>query len=181
VTTTPAPRYPAELACDIATREGIELHLRPIRPDDAGPLVEFHRSLSPRSVYRRFFFVHPTLSPTEVDRFTGVDYVHRLALVVEHDDLLIAVGRYEGIPGSTEAEVAFVVTDQQQHHGIATVLLEHLAQAARQRGITTFVASTLAENREMLDIFAHSGFAVTTSVEEGIVSVRFPIGSAADV
>ncbi|HEY7947603.1 MAG TPA: GNAT family N-acetyltransferase [Acidimicrobiales bacterium] len=172
----PRPRYPAELACDITTREGATLHLRPIRPDDAGPLIEFHRRLSPRSVYRRFFFAHPVLSPAEVERFTTVDYVSRLALVVEDGDRLVAVGRYEGAPGAPEAEVAFVVSDEHQHHGIATILLEHLARAGRDRGITTFVASTLADNRAMLDVFTHSGFSLVTRVDEGVVDVRFPIG-----
>lgn len=172
----PPPRYPSELASAITTRDGTTLHLRPIRPDDAASLIEFHRSLSPRSVYRRFFFVHPTLSAAEVERFTHVDYDTRLALVVEADGRLLAVGRYEGAPAAMEAEVAFVVADEHQHHGIATILLEHLARAGHDRGITTFVASTLAENRAMLDVFAHSGFAVTTSVDQGIVNVRFPIG-----
>lgn len=172
----PSPGYPAELACDIVTRDGTTLHLRPIRPDDAPGLVEFHASLSQRSVYRRFFFVHPILSASEVERFTNVDYISRLALVVEDDGRLVAVGRYEGTPASPEAEVAFVVADAHQHHGIATILLEHLARAGLQRGITTFVASALAVNRDMLDVFNHSGFTLTTSIEEGVVNVRFPIG-----
>jgi len=55
----PAPRYPADLACDVTTKAGTKVHLRPIRPDDAPRLIDFHQHLSPRSVYRRFFFVHP--------------------------------------------------------------------------------------------------------------------------
>ena len=45
-------------------------------------MTAFHESLSPRSVYRRFFFAHPHLSPGEVERFTHVDYVDRMAFVV---------------------------------------------------------------------------------------------------
>ena len=172
---TPEPRYPSELAGDVTTRLGTRLHLRPIRPDDASRLVDFHQQLSLRSVYRRYLYVHPTLSATEVERFTRVDYVDRLALVAEDDSGLVAVGRYDRTSGTAEAEVAFVVADEYQHHGIGTLLLEQLAGAARQRGITSFVATTLAENREMLDVFLDSGFAVTTTLEDGTVSVRFPI------
>jgi GNAT superfamily N-acetyltransferase len=157
------------------TNYGQEVSLRPIRADDAPRLVEFHRQLSPRSVYRRFFFVHPTLSAAEVERFTCVDYVDRLALIAEDGDRLIAVGRYDRSPGSVEAEVAFVVADEYQHRGIATLLLAKLADAARLNGITTFVASVLRENRDMVRVFCHSGFHVSTAVEDAVVTVRLAL------
>jgi GNAT superfamily N-acetyltransferase len=172
---SPAPRYPAERARDITTRLDTALHLRPIRPDDARRLMDFHEQLSQHSIYRRFLFSHPRLSLAEVERFTVVDYVDRFAFVVEDGDRLVAVGRYDRSPGTVEAEVAFVVADVHQHHGIGTILLDELADVARQNEITSFVAYTLAENREMLDVFMHSGFAVRTSFEDGLVSVRFPI------
>jgi GNAT superfamily N-acetyltransferase len=153
----------------------MSVYVRPIRPDDAARLVAFHEHLSFESIYRRFFSVHPELSDAEVTRFTCVDYVDRLALVVEENDRLMAVGRYDRTPGTTEAEVAFVVADEYQHHGIATTLLEHLAKAAWQNGIKTFIASTLAENREMLHVFAESGFQVSRVLAAGVVDVRFPI------
>src|SRR5665213_599720 len=110
----PAPRYPAELACDVTTKAGTKVHLRPIRPDDAPRLIDFHQHLSPRSVYRRFFSAHPRLSAAEVERFTCVDYVDRMAFIAEDGDQLVAVGRYDRSPGTAEAEVAFVVADQYQ-------------------------------------------------------------------
>ena len=137
--------------------------------------MEFHEHLSLRSVYRRFFFVHPKLSATETEHFTHVDYVNRLALVVEHDGQLVAVGRYDRTPGTTDAEVAFVVADEFQHHGLGMILLEHLAEAAVKNGITAFVAQTLAENHDMLGVFMNSGFHVTSSREFGTVSLRFSI------
>jgi GNAT superfamily N-acetyltransferase len=109
--------------------------------------------------------------------FTHIDCVDRLALVVEEDSRLVAVGRYERLPGTSDAEVAFVVTDAWQHRGIGALLLEHLALAALATGITTFVAQTLAENRDMLNVFGHSGFPVTSTTEYGTVSIRFPIAS----
>jgi GNAT superfamily N-acetyltransferase len=169
------PGHLADLARDEQTKGGVTVHLRPIRPDDAARLVEFHKGLSTRSVYRRFFFVHPSLSPAEVERFTHVDYVDRLAIVAVDDLRLVAVGRYERRSETTEAEVAFVVADEYQHDGIGTLLLEHLAEAAWRNGITTFVAETLAENRDMLGVFFDSGFPVTSTSESGTISVRFPI------
>ncbi len=168
-------RYPLELVRDVETRDGRIVHLRPIRPEDDERLTEFHERLSVRSVYRRFFFVHPRLSAAETQHFTHVDYVNRLALVVEDDGRLVAVGRYDRSPGTADAEVAFVVADEFQHHGLGTILLEHLAEAALRNGITAFEAQTLAENRDMLAVFMNSGFHVTSSRDFGTVSLRFSI------
>ncbi len=168
-------RYPSQLECDVETIGGSVLHLRPIRPDDERRLTEFHEHLSPESVYRRFFFMHPKLSAAEVERFTHVDYVSRLALVIEHADGLVAVGRYERLAGTREAEVAFVVADEFQHRGIGTLLLEHLADAALDNGIDVFTAQTLADNQDMLEVFMKSGFHVTTARDYDTISVRFPI------
>ena len=167
--------YPDDLERDVAGAGGLRYHVRPIRPDDAPRLVAFHQLLSPHSVYLRFFTFHPTLSQGEVERFTTVDYVNRLALVATAGDRLIAVGRFDRVPGETEAEVAFVVADEYQHHGIGSLLLDELARAAWQRGIEVFKAETLAENAAMLDVFRHAGFPVTSGIEYGTVTLRFPI------
>jgi GNAT superfamily N-acetyltransferase len=168
-------RYPSELACVVMTKTGGAVHVRPIRPEDGPRLAQFHQRLSLRSAYRRFFFVHPVLSSPEIERFTTVDYVDRLALVVDEGQQLLAVGRYDRSPGTREAEVAFVVADLYQNHGIATLLLEQLAAAAWRNGIRTFTASVLPENREMLGVFTDSGFQATTHSEDGVIDVRFSI------
>ncbi len=167
--------YPRELEADVETTSETIIRVRPILPEDGRALVDFHGKLSPQSVYRRFFFVHPRLSDAEVEHFTHVDYVDRLALVAEHDDGLVGVGRYDRAPGTHEAEVAFVVADAFQHQGIGTILLERLASAAWKCGIEVFTAQTLAENGDMLDVFMQSGFHVTSTTSWGTVSVRFPI------
>jgi GNAT superfamily N-acetyltransferase len=172
--------YPAGLEADERLRDGAHLLVRPIRGDDGAAMTAFHETLSPRSVYRRFFFAHPHLSPGEVERFTTVDYVDRMAFVVVDGDRIVAVGRYERLVGSDEAEVAFVVTDAYQRRGIGALLLDHLADVARGHGINRFMAQTLSENRDMLGVFLSSGFPVATSSEGGTVSVRFPIDPCED-
>jgi len=167
--------YPTELECDVASRDDLRYHIRPIRPDDAERLVTFHNHLSPHSCYLRFFAFHRTLSPKEVERFTCVDYRHRLALVAEVEEALVAVARFDRHEGTTEAEVAFVVADEYQHHGIGSRLLYELVAAARERGITTFLADTLLESRAMLDIFLHAGFGVRTHAEYGTLYLCFDI------
>ena len=59
--------------------------------------------------------------------------------------------------------------DKFQGHGIATILLEHLSLIADANGVTEFEADVLGENRQMLEVFAHSGFEAHNSIESGVV------------
>jgi GNAT superfamily N-acetyltransferase len=173
-------RYPHELESDVELGGDRTLRLRPIRPDDMASLDTFHHRLSPESVYRRYFGLHPELSDDELRHLTQVDYVDRLALIVEDENDLVAVGRYDRYPGTSDAEVAFVVRDDYQHLGLGSYLLHRLAQAARARGVTRFRAETLATNQGMLAVFLHSGFHVTTSASSGEISVRFALDPDCD-
>lgn len=167
--------YPRALDRTVILADGQVVHLRPIHPGDAGALVAFHARLSSDAVYRRYFSFHPELSETEVTWLTTVDYADRLALVVEIGDDLVAVGRYDRLPGTATAEVAFLVADDFQHRGLGMLLLQNLATAARRQGITTFVAETQASNRDMMGVFEGSGFDVTSSLDAEIISVKFRI------
>jgi acyl-CoA synthetase (NDP forming)/RimJ/RimL family protein N-acetyltransferase len=154
--------------------DGGVAHLRPIRPSDAERLVAFYDRVSPQSKYLRFFAPYPRLTDRDVKRFTEVDYVDRVAFILTLGDEMIAVGRYDRIEGD-HAEVAFLIEDAHQGRGIAQLLLEHLAQAARERGISGFVAEVLPENRRMANVFADAGYRVTKGIEDGVLAVEFPI------
>ena len=168
-------RYPVDLESTIELGPDVRVLLRPIRSDDGQKLVDFHSRLSFDSIYRRYFSVHPQLSPEEVQHFTNVDYVNRLALVVLDGEEIVAVARYDRLPETAAAEVAFLVRDSYQHLGLGHRLLAALALAAWQRGIKEFTAETLFANRDMIAVFRHSGFPVTTERIGGDITVRFPI------
>jgi len=93
--------YPTELEAAMELESGTTLLLRPIRAQDEGKLLRFHGHLSPESIYTRYFSFHPELSPVEVEHLTHVDYIDRLALVIEDGDELVGVARYERYPGTS--------------------------------------------------------------------------------
>jgi RimJ/RimL family protein N-acetyltransferase len=167
--------YPDALATEVETDDGLRLSIRPIRPDDAALLVRFHERLSSQSIYRRYFSLHPVLSDDELRHLTEVDYVARFAFIVEYEGELIGVGRFDRIPGTSEAEVAFIVSDEYHHLGIGLMLLERLADVAWSLGITTFSAETQADNRSMMGVFRASGFVVNARMEDEIITARFSI------
>jgi len=166
---------PPHWAADVVTTDGGTVHVRPITPADADALVAFHGRLSPRTIHFRFFSPRPRLSPREVERFTTVDHDDRVALVAELGHELVAVARYDRLPATSSAEVAFVVGDAHQGRGLGTLLLEHLAAAARERGITRFFADTLPDNRRMIGVFRDAGWATSAKLEDGVVRIEFAI------
>src|SRR5262249_43026070 len=75
------------------------------------------------------------------------------------------------------AEVAFVTEDALQGRGIATRMLERLAEIAREKGINTFEAYVMGDNRKMMDVFIGTGFEVERRLDGGVFYVTFPITS----
>ncbi|MGD0943946.1 MAG: GNAT family N-acetyltransferase [Acidimicrobiales bacterium] len=192
----PGP-YPSELECDVLLSDGRTAHLRPIRADDGPALRSFGEKLSTETVYFRFFSPRKRIGDEEIAHYVTVDYQDRLALVAVVEGELVAVARYDrcareapgapvaaspGTPPGTgaeeeDAEVAFVVRDDHQGRGLGTVLLEHLASAAVQRGIGRFVADALPENYRMLNVFRSAGFDEHALLDSGVIRVTMELAS----
>ncbi|MGX6602559.1 bifunctional acetate--CoA ligase family protein/GNAT family N-acetyltransferase [Micromonosporaceae bacterium Da 78-11] len=165
-----------EKSADVLLSDGSAAHLRQIRPEDAPAIVELHSRMSDRTRYLRYFSPYPRIPERDLQRFVNVDHHDREAFVIVAGPRIMAVGRYERLgPDSPEAEVAFVVEDAHQGRGIGSVLLEHLADAARANGLTGFVAEVLPENSSMLRVFSDFGYQVQRKYADGVVHLGFPI------
>ncbi len=165
-----------EKSADVLLSDGSAVHLRQIRPEDAPAIVELHSRMSDRTRYLRYFSPYPRIPERDLARFVNVDHRDREAFVVVSGPRIMAVGRYERLgPQAAEAEVAFVVEDAHQGRGIGSVLLEHLADAAQENGITGFVAEVLPENGGMLRVFSDFGYQVQRKYADGVVHLAFPI------
>ncbi|MBF6335767.1 GNAT family N-acetyltransferase [Nocardia abscessus] len=174
--TTPPPP-PQHWFADVLASDGGVVRLRPITPADAEPLQEFHSALSDRTRYLRYFGPYPRISPKDLYRTTHVDYHDRVGLVLELGEAIVAVGRYELLErdGPRAAEVAFVVADGHQGRGLGSILLEHLAGAAAENKIETFVAEVLAENTVMVTVFRDAGYQVERSRDGSVLHLEFAI------
>lgn len=156
------------------------MDVRAIRPDDSERLRALFRRLSPETVIFRFFRFMPDLPEADALAFAHVDYENSMALVATTgagaDEQICAVVRYART-GPETAEVAFVVEDPWQGHGIATALLHRIAAYARARRFTTFIALTMGDNARMLDVLLHAGFPYTLRYADGEIEAHLDISS----
>jgi GNAT superfamily N-acetyltransferase len=159
----------------VRLRDGTTVAVLPMGPEEADRLVRFHGTLSAETTRRRFFSVHPELSPDEVHRFTHVDHVDREAVIAVADGEIVAVARFDRLADRHDAEVAFVVADSWQGRGLGSVLFRHLVERARELGVRRFVAETLAHNVAMLALFRHAGLPITERHGGGVVDVALEL------
>jgi acyl-CoA synthetase (NDP forming)/GNAT superfamily N-acetyltransferase len=172
---TSDPAADSHWASTVVLGNGDTVFIRPLTVDDRPALARFHERQSADSIYRRFFSPKPQLSDKELLHFTDVDMVDRAALAVESHDEFIGWASYERWPGRNEAEAAFMVDDNHQGAGIATLLLEHLAVIARSNGIERFTAEVLGDNRAMLAVFAKAGWPLQRRFDSGVVDLDWEL------
>lgn len=177
---------PADLDVAVALKDGTQARLRAIRPDDKERLCEAFRNLEPATIYTRFFGFKKSLSEQELERAMTFDPDNLVSLVVTigsgESETIIGHGVYVTGNRATadedpdkSAEVAFVVEEDYQGQGIASLLMRQLVKIGRSAGLNRFEADVLMSNAAMLHVFAASGLPMTQSIEDGDVHVSLSL------
>lgn len=164
----------------ITLRDGEAVTLRPIGPGDKALLRQGFDRLSPTSRYRRFLTAMPSLSDAAVAYLTEVDHRdHEALLAIAGDGRGVGVARYvREADDPAVAEAAVTVVDDWQGRGVGTMLLQALADRAREEGVGTFTALLLAENDEMLALFERLGPVRRLQREPGTVVIAVTLPEA---
>ena len=169
-------------------KNGEEILFRPIRPDDEPLMVSFHKTLSEQSVYLRYFHMENLSARVAHDlliRKCFIDYNQEMALVAERtvpetgQHEILAVGRLSKMPGGQEAEVAVLVSDHYQRHGLGSELVRRLIQVARDEKLHEIVANILPENLGMRALANRFGFKIRASDDPTMVTAALNLSDAA--
>lgn len=156
--------YPAQVERRAFAKDGMPFLLRPIKPEDATILMDLFNTLSPTSIYFRFFRPIQTLSHEMLARFTQIDYDRDVVLVAVRQgtsgEAMVGVVRLMRTADIGKAEFAIVVGDPWQGRGVGVALLEHCLGIAAERGIKTVWGMVLPENTTMIDLGRKVGFSV---------------------
>jgi acetyltransferase len=174
---TPSPQhlvispYPQEYEFRQTVRENLDIFVRPVKPEDAPLFIELFNTLSPTSIYYRFFAPVSVLKPEMLARFTQIDYDREIALVAiqgnQHHEKLLAVARIIGDPDGKHGEFAVVVGDPWHGKGIGAILLQKCLDIAKSRGFEIIEGCVLRENKNMLALAKKLGFKVEKHSDVG--------------
>ena len=171
--------YPVEHESHVVTKGLNKIFIRPIRPEDAQMMADLFGSLTPRSIYMRFFAMMKQLPPGMLARFTQIDYDREIALVAlpedERREQLLGVARVIMERDLEKAEFSVLVGDPWQGKGIGAELLKNCLRIARQRGIKTIWGHVLVENTQMLALGKKLGFRIKKSSEPGAYELQIDL------
>ena len=155
--------YPAEFEEAVRLKNGAEVLLRPIRPEDAETHLAFFHQLSPEDIRLRFFAPVTALPAEQVVRLTHIDYDREMAFIAVADGPegapeTLGVVRLVRDPGSEEAEFAVIVRSDRKGSGLGSLLMKKAIDWAKAAGLSGIVGDVLAENRPMLAFVQRLGF-----------------------
>ena len=176
--------YPHEYIEEVTLRDGSQVLLRPIRPDDAARLQHGFSHLSAQSIYLRFLETAKELTDEQAKAYATVDYQSRMAMVgcIQEDGIehFVVSARYAAIgpqePGVVEA--AIVVRDDYQSRGLGTIIMDRLARYAARHGVATILATVHVSNSRIVKFIQRSGLAFDRKMlEPGIWEIRIHLPS----
>jgi acetyltransferase len=176
--------YPTRYVASWTMKDATAVTIRPIRPEDEPALVHFHETLSERTVYLRYFHLMNLEQRTQHERLTRIcfiDYDREMALVAERrnpetgESEILGVGRMMKIHGTTEAEVAVVISDKWQGRGLGKELLARLLIVGADEKLSKLTADILPDNRDVMRICEKLGFTLKHSLDDEVVRAEFKI------
>jgi acyl-CoA synthetase (NDP forming)/GNAT superfamily N-acetyltransferase len=160
--------------CDALTADGGMVRIRPVRPADGPGLAALHRLASDTSLYRRFMASGRGDVDAEVARLIRAPDPDHLGVLAAEAGRIVGVASYERLGDPQRAEFAVFVDDAQHGRGVGTLLLEHLAVAARRHGIAELIGEVLASNAPMLTVAADLAPGTRLCRDRDVVEVRVP-------
>jgi acetyltransferase len=168
--------YPNRYVSVWSMKDGTDVLIRPIRPEDEPMMVKFHATLSERSVYLRYFHLMNLSQRVAHERLTRIcfiDYDREMALVAERQGGIVGVARLTRILGSNDAEVAVLVSDQFHGRGLGKELLARLVIVGGDEKLGVLKADILPDNRDVMRVCEKLGFTLRHSVEDEVVKAEF--------
>ncbi len=167
-------------SCDLATRSGVVIHVRPVRPEDETLLSEFFALVSPEDLRLRFLGGVREVSKERLVAMTRVDHqTTENFIAFDADKAIVATAMVACDPSMTKAEVAISVRSEDKHKGIAWEMLRHVARYAQARGVTTLESIESRENHAAIELEREQGFVVVPYPDDStLVLIRKDLRSA---
>lgn len=136
---------------------GATVQIRPAKPTDHAQVLRLYEEMSAENLRLRFFSLSRSSAKQAADRCCGPARPGHRALLAEAAGQVVGIAEFQTTGMTGAADIGLAVAEGHHHQGVGTLLLEHLVSIARQDGISAFTADALAENHEILKVFADLG------------------------
>ncbi|KPZ70680.1 MULTISPECIES: bifunctional acetate--CoA ligase family protein/GNAT family N-acetyltransferase [unclassified Shewanella] len=172
--------YPKELEQTAILKNGQEVMLRPILPEDEPKHLAFDNSLSDEDRYKRYFGVRSRMTHEEMAVLTQIDYAREMAFIATAMDengesITLGAVRASTDPDNTEAEFAMAVRGDYQGIGLGRLLLEKLVNYYKDSDTPVLAGFTMFENRSMANLAKNLGFTVSFDMEEHLIKMHMAL------
>lgn len=142
--------------------DGRELRLRDIDVADVAAIKRCFKRLSPEDIRRRFLHSMSELPEPMAQRLCHIDPAIERAYVLEDENVIPGeirgVGRIYVDEAADSAEFSIVVEQDWTRLGLGAMLMQHLVDECRRRGLSEIWGYVLLENRPMLQLCRELGF-----------------------
>lgn len=154
--------YPKKYETQWKLKNGQEVLLRPIKPEDEPMWLEMFQNFSEEAIRYRFFQLIKD-TPHEVRvRYCNIDYDREIAMVAEQTQegrrRILGVSRLSIEPDGKSGEMAFIVGDQWQNQGLGTKMVDYVLDIAKEMGVEDVFAIMLPDNYRALSLTKKMGF-----------------------
>ena len=167
--------YPKEYEQQCQLKDGKQIVLRPILPEDEPAHKTFISQVSEDDLYKRFFSEIGEFNHEALAKFTQIDYDREMAFVVVYEEMIIGVARALSDSDNKEAEFAILVRSDMKGMGLGGILMTKLIDYAKQRGLYTLTGMTMPSNRGMITLAKKMGFEIDIQLADGIVDMLLPL------
>ncbi|WP_421656376.1 bifunctional acetate--CoA ligase family protein/GNAT family N-acetyltransferase [Leptothermofonsia sp. ETS-13] len=173
--------YPTQYVTPWQLKDGTQVSIRPIRPEDEPLMIQFHKTLSEQSVYLRYFHLiklDQRIAHERLTRICFIDYDREMALVADYKNPetgsheILAVGRLSKLHGTNDAEFAMLVSDRFQGRGLGTELLRRLLQVGRDEHLDRITAEILSDNSGMQRVCEKLDFRISRTADPSVVKAE---------
>jgi acetyltransferase len=154
--------YPKKYEMLWSLKNGQEVLLRPIKPEDEPMWLEMFQSFSEESIRYRFFQILKD-TPHEVRvRYCNIDYDREIAIVAEIVEdgkrKILGVSRLNIEADGKNGEMAFIISDYWQGLGLGTKMVDYTLDIAKEMGVENVYAIMLQDNYRALSLTKKMGF-----------------------
>lgn len=167
--------YPEEYIRQIKLKEGTDVLLRPIKPEDEPLWMDLLASCSKESIYSRFRYFFQWQSHEVATRYCYIDYDREIAIVAEVNEKgkkkLIGVGRLIAEPDKESVEYAILISDKYQNKDLGGIITDYCFDIAAKWGMKKIVAQTTTDNSRMISVFRKRGFEIFPDLSSSLVDV----------